>query len=86
LVEWLMNGSQITASQPIEASPDASWSVAQIGDFNGDGKSDLLWRQSGSGTLAEWLMDGSQITSSQSIAATPDNTWQVQSKPTNYSV
>ena len=60
--------------------------IAQIGNFNGDGKSDLLWRQSGSGTLAEWLMDGSQLTSSQSIAQTPDDTWQVQSRPTNSAV
>jgi hypothetical protein len=66
--------------------PDASWSIAQIGDLNGDGKSDLLWRQSGSGTLAEWTMNGSDIASSQTIAAAPDSSWQVQSKPTNYAV
>lgn len=64
----------------------SSWTIAATSDFNGDGKSDLLWRQTGSGTLVEWLMDGSQIASSQMIAATPDSTWQVQSKPTNSAV
>ncbi len=59
---------------------------AAINDFSADGKSDLLWRQTSTGSLAEWLMDGSQITSSQVIAATPDSTWQVQSKPTNSAV
>ena len=74
------------AALAIAASPDASWSVAQVGDFNGDGKSDLLWRQDTTGALAEWLMDGPQITSSQSISVTPDSSWQVQSRPTNSAV
>ncbi len=88
---WLMNGSNITSSndatyQGNKITPDASWSIVEAGDFNGDGKTDLLWRQTGSGTLAEWLMDGSQISSSQLIGAAPDDTWQAQSKPTNYAV
>ncbi|MFZ0514156.1 MAG: choice-of-anchor Q domain-containing protein, partial [Candidatus Nitrosopolaris sp.] len=32
-------------------------------DFNGDGMSDILWRQGGSGALAMWLMSGSQLLS-----------------------
>jgi serralysin len=66
LVEWLMNGSQITSSQNLTSqgqavTPDASWAVVGTGDFNGDGKVDILWRQSSTGTLAEWLMNGSTI-------------------------
>ena len=47
-------------------TPDASWSVAGIGDFNGDGNSDILWRNT-NGTLADWSMNGSQITSGQDV-------------------
>jgi hypothetical protein len=89
LQEWQMNGSQITSSQIVkfqgsQVTPDASWSVVEIGDFNGDGKSDVLWRQSGTGALSEWLMDGAQITASNTVNPALDSSWQVQSKPTNF--
>jgi len=69
--------------------PDASWNIVEIGDFNADGKSDMLWRQGTTGALAEWLMNGSQITSSSAVTSQasqpmPDASWQVQSKPTNF--
>ena len=86
LIDWTMNGSQVTASQQVTlggsaASPDSSWSVAGIGDFNGDGKSDVLWRNT-NGSLIDWTMNGSQITSSQTVtlggsAATPNSSWSV---------
>ena len=86
LIDWTMNGSQVTASQQITlggsaAAPDSSWSVAGIGDFNGDGKSDILWRNT-NGSLIDWTMNGSQIASSQAVtlggsAAMPDTSWSV---------
>ena len=86
LVDWTMNGSQITGSQNLtlqggQVSPDASWSVAGIGDFNGDGKSDILWRNT-NGMLIEWRMNGSQISSSQEVtlggsAVGPDSSWSI---------
>ena len=86
LVDWTMNGSQIASSQDITLGgsptmPDASWSVAGIGDFSGDGKSDILWRNT-SGTLIDWTMNGSQIASSQVVtlggnAVSPDASWQI---------
>ncbi|MBW0001941.1 MAG: VCBS repeat-containing protein [Hyphomicrobiales bacterium] len=71
LVDWTMNGSQIASIQTVTlggsaATPDSSWSVAAIGDFNGDGKADVLWRNT-SGTLVDWTMNGSQITSAQQV-------------------
>ena len=82
---WTMNGSEITSSNFIISqgqvvSPDASWHVVEVGDFNGDGKADILWRND-SGALSEWLMNGSQIASSltptsQGAVVQPDNSWQ----------
>jgi hypothetical protein len=44
-----MDGSVIASSgfltsQGMMVSPDASWHIVQIGDFNGDAQSDILWR------------------------------------------
>ncbi len=87
LQEWQMNGSQITSSQTVkfqgsQVTPDASWSLVEIGDFNGDGKSDVLWRQTTTGALSEWQMDGAQITASNTVTPALDQSWQVQSRPT----
>jgi FG-GAP-like repeat len=86
LIDWTMNGSQITASQSlsmqgVQVSPDASWSIVGVGDFNGDGKSDILWRDA-NGTLIDWTMNGSQITSSQDVTlggspVMPDESWSI---------
>ena len=41
--------------------PGPAWHVAAAADFNGDGKSDILW-QHDSGLPAIWTMDGTNIT------------------------
>jgi FG-GAP-like repeat len=94
LNEWQMNGTQIVSSQIVKfgsspVTPDASWSLVEIGDFNGDSKSDALWRQTSTGALSEWQMDGAQIIASNTVTssvtnAALDSSWQVQSKPTNF--
>jgi ELWxxDGT repeat protein len=91
LALWLMNGSSISSSGTITSggvavTPDASWHIFEIGDFNGDASSDILWRND-NGTLSEWLMNGSTIVSSvqpssNGNAITPDTSWSAQAKPT----
>jgi hypothetical protein len=45
-------------------------------DFNGDGKSDILW-QSNQGQAAVWLMNGSTPLSEPLVAQNPGPSWQV---------
>jgi hypothetical protein len=45
------------------------------GDYNGDGKSDILWRQT-SGATTIWLMGGPAILSANGVA-TVDSSWQI---------
>jgi len=53
---WFMNGTNIVAIEsPGSVSPD--WSVVGVGDFNGDGKANILWRHT-SGMVYTWLMNG----------------------------
>ena len=52
--------------------------VAFALDYNGDGKSDLLWRDNSSGNNAVWLMNGTALMSALGIANVP-TIWSVQS-------
>jgi len=66
LAIWEMNGTQIKAADYIKLGqtnvgvPAHDWHFAATGDYNGDGKSDLLWHTD-SGALAIWQMDGTQV-------------------------
>jgi hypothetical protein len=46
------------------------------GDFNGDGKSDLLWRDS-SGNVTVWFMNGTQLSQSAGVGNAP-TVWSIQ--------
>jgi hypothetical protein len=72
--EWVMNGSQITASVTL-GNPGRSWHVAGRGDFGGDGNSDILF-QTGSGQVWEWGMNGAQVVASSSVGS-PGASWHV---------
>jgi hypothetical protein len=37
-----------------------TWSIVETGDFNGDGKSDILWRDT-SGNVGMWFMNGTTV-------------------------
>jgi hypothetical protein len=62
----------------INGSGDWGTSIAQLRlsrsipdrDFNGDGKSDILWRHS-SGALSMWLMNGGSIASTAGLGVVP---------------
>jgi hypothetical protein len=90
---WLMNDGSVTSSSAITyqgnaQTPDASWKIVEVADFNGDGHTDILWRND-NGAMAEWLMNGSQVTASvtpgfQGNAVSPDGGWSVQGKATMF--
>jgi len=40
-----------------------NWQIVGVGDLDGDGKADLVWRNNHSGDVAEWLMDGATLKS-----------------------
>jgi hypothetical protein len=60
LVLWLMDGLNMTSGSFIDTSDvlDPDWRPATIGDFNGDGKADLLWHNAPADELWAWFMNG----------------------------
>jgi hypothetical protein len=73
---WLMNGAQLQRASFLPSVPEeAGWRESKLGDFNGDGKTDLFWRNAATGQNAIWLMDGDRIASAQFITGTNSN-WQ----------
>jgi hypothetical protein len=59
---WLMDGPNATFVGAVGPfNPGPSWEIKGTGDFNGDGKSDIIW-QGDDGTAAMWLMDGTNAT------------------------
>jgi hypothetical protein len=71
-----MNGTTVLAAGGIGNVP-TTFSIALVGDFNGDGMSDLLW-QDNAGNTSIWLMGGTSIASTASVGNVP-TTWTVQS-------
>ena len=51
--------------------------IQGTGDFNGDGKSDVLWRNV-NGTVAIWFMNNGSIQSQVYASVVPGNDWQIK--------
>ncbi|HEX4812386.1 MAG TPA: S8 family serine peptidase, partial [Nonomuraea sp.] len=58
---WLMNGPTLIGGTGFTSiQPDNTWQIKGVGDFNGDGRTDILWRHVG-GALYIWPMNGTDI-------------------------
>jgi hypothetical protein len=54
---WLMQGTSILQAGGL-GNVGSNWMVAETGDFNGDGKSDILYRDTSAGNIAMSYMNG----------------------------
>ncbi len=79
LAMWFMNGGYSAGSirqQAWPTDPGSGWIIQRIGDFNGDGKSDILWRTSSNNGLAIWFMNGSAHT--DAYPSDPGGGWTIR--------
>lgn len=69
---WLMDGLSLSQDEQVEDVPARTaslWSPPVVGDLDGDGKADIVWRRIDSGAVSAWLMDGFDQLSSGMIDA-----------------
>ena len=60
---WFMSGATLVSALAATTMSDVNWKVTAIGDFDGDGKSDILWHNGVTGRDAVFLMNGATLVS-----------------------
>ncbi|MDA1276258.1 MAG: FG-GAP repeat protein [Verrucomicrobia bacterium] len=55
---WYLNGTTVDGFAMINTVPAAGWKAAAVGDFDGDGFSDVAFQNETTGQGAVWLMTG----------------------------
>ena len=70
-----MNGAAVLSAGGL-GNIATTWSIVQTGDYDGNGKSDLLWRDN-VGNTAIWFMNGVALSSTGSLGNIP-TVWTVQ--------
>ncbi len=65
-----MNGVHATSTQATTLNGGIDWTIVGNGDFNGDGRADVLWMQD-YGQVAIWNMSGATVGRSDAVAYAP---------------
>ena len=73
-----MNGTALTTVSPVATVGDTGFRVVGSGDYDGDGRADVLWHHATTGAVWVWLMDGAAIRSATWISTVGDVGYQVQ--------
>jgi hypothetical protein len=84
---WYMDGVTCLGGVLLPAVLDTSWQIAGTGDFNGDGKVDILWRYYNpsqqmilcvNGENYVWYMNDVTCTGTEFLPPVPDTNWRIQ--------
>lgn len=59
---YLLNGAQLLARGPdVPEPPGEGWAAVTVADFNGDGMTDVAWKNERRRSMVAWLMNGAQL-------------------------
>ena len=76
-----MDGATILSNADAAIVSDTQWQIVGNGDYNGDGKSDVLWRHGITDRNVMHLMDGATIFSNTDVSTVVDDQWEVVNTP-----
>jgi FG-GAP repeat protein len=74
----LMNRLTVRAWAVIDPGLRSAWRIDGIGDLDGDGKADLVFRNTETGDVAAWLMNGLTVRGWAVIDHGLSSLWQIQ--------
>lgn len=75
-VVWYMStGGQVIGADFFPSVDDDEWQLTSFADFNGDGETDLLWRNDETGENIIWLLNNENVSSVVSLPTYDDDTW-----------
>jgi hypothetical protein len=78
---WYLNGVTYAGEAALPSVTDLNWQIVGTGDFNGDGKTDILWRYYGSGGYNYvWYMNGVTYTGGASLTSVTDLNWRIANR------
>jgi chitodextrinase len=72
--------AQSAAASATTPAAGATGATGATGDVNGDGMSDILWRNAVTGQNAVWFMNGATLVSSADLATVADLNWKIAGK------
>ena len=71
-----MNGLTVSTSAFLPTIADTNWEIKGMGDFDGDGKADVVLRNKVTGQNIGWLMNGLTVSTSAFMPTIADVNWE----------
>src|SRR5437016_14617461 len=73
----LQSPAPVRQSAVVSGGVPLAWHIVGVGDVDGDGTGDLVWRHTQTGDVAVWLMNGAAATTGPIVASSVPLAWQI---------